>query len=189
MLMETGLNRTANCGSSFNKHLHYKEQDVDEMVNQREDLLTRAVVLSDRLNEYLQGYLEKTKELGKILNNKDEDENLLLEVIAERQTIIEQYDVLKKEYEQLLKLSAAEFEHSPKAQKDDLERKLADLQQSRKRLLKDVSQLDDNNRKMLKLLHEDYKVKLKQVNEGKLLLDTYYGPSTVREGAFIDKTE
>lgn len=159
------------------------------MVKHREDIITRATVLSDRLNKYLESYLDKTTELAKILHNTDEDGSQLLEMLADRQELIGQYDVLKREYDQLLKLSEGEILQDSKPEDKELDQKLSDLRQYRERLLTDVRQLDDNNKKVLDLQLEDHKVKLKQVKEGRLLIDTYFGPSTSPEGVFIDKRE
>ncbi|HEX3031892.1 MAG TPA: hypothetical protein VHS59_06570 [Bacillota bacterium] len=143
------------------------------------ELLPKAELLFERLNGLLEKYYQATQEIGRFLREPDEETfQPAEELLNKRQSLIADYEVLKQEYQQLLT-------HIPPADTT----KFAELQRVRDELIASIARADEENSQLLNVQFADQKTKLKQVREGKALLNAYFGVPIQNDGIFIDKRE
>lgn len=162
---------TAECGFSFTLTLV-----VIGLVEQGEqnDQYIYALDLARKLNLCLNDYYEKTQNISQLLQEQHEDDIFGLGgLINLREAIILQYNTLLKEYQSLeTTASLKEFGY---------------LEEQRNKVLGLIKELDSYNLSRVNDLYNTYKKRIKQIYNGKKIINAYNHTGPLSDGFFIDK--
>lgn len=146
------------------------------MVEQRDqnDIYIYALDLARKLNLCLNDYYEQTQNIAKVLQEQSEDDIFGLNgLINLREAVILQYNTLLKEYQSL--------EITPNSQE------LSYLEQQRHKILGLIKELDSYNLIRVNDLYKTYKNRIKEINNGKKMINAYNHAGPLTDGFFIDK--
>ena len=128
----------------------------------------------NRTIECLQNYYDKSLLIKDLLSTED-DHNIdkINELLNQREELVNQYNILKKEFELLVDQTP---DHSTKTLHDQRD-KLVDL----------IRSVDSGNIERINRLFHSHKEKVRQVNEGRKMLNAYQGTQIMSDGVFVDK--
>ena len=140
----------------------------------QQNLYSHALDLAKKLNLCLNDYYEKTQNIAKLLHEQNEDDIFSLDgLINLREAVILQYNTLLKEYRSL--------ETMPNSQELDY------LELQRSKILELIKELDSYNLSRVSDLYKTYKNRIKEINNGKKMVNAYNNTGPLSDGFFIDK--
>lgn len=139
-----------------------------------------VVSISMKLNEYLDGYYSETIIIKNLLNHED-DEEVVFKIqnnIDKRELIMNQYNIIKQQYDKLEKLVDMEQAKT-----------LNDLKLTRNQIIKKIGEIDSENMIKLNKLYNTQQSNIKKINDGKRMHNAYERKHSTPWGVFIDKKE
>lgn len=138
------------------------------------DSYTYALDLARKLSLCLNDYYEKTQNITQLLQEQNDDDIFGLDgLISLREAIILQYNTLLKEYQSL--------EITPNSQE------FGYLEEQRHKVLGLIKELDSYNLIRVNDLYSTYRDKIKEIHNGKKIINAYNHTGPLTDGFFIDK--
>ncbi len=136
--------------------------------------LDNTVDLSLLLNNLLQEYYNKTRDVN-VLLEQDSEESLkkIDQILQERETIIKQYNIIKEKSEAL----------RAEASINNLDQ----LEEKRREILGLIRAIELSNLNKSKQLFDNYKDKIRDLNTGKKAIQAYNAKGPLSDGFFVDK--
>lgn len=153
------------------------------MENRNSGAADKLLDLSVRLNKYIEDYREQSVLIQTLLTSGDEDSIFKIkDVLNHRETLIKNYDAaaLELKREQTLRADA-------NAIPAEIEQKLGSLEQERQAVFKTIKDIEDKNFKKISELYSDNRGHIKQIEEGKKLMNAYHAAPAAIDGVFFDK--
>lgn len=159
-----------------------------------DNIFEKAYKVSQGLNQLLQLYSDLTTQINTLLCSEDEEAIFRVQTALEqRDTISQQYDILKQEYTELLKVNITADNYIVGEKISWLElpegKPIRDSELVRDQRLKAIQKLDAENKAKLDVIYNEHKNKIKRINEGKKVYNAYHANQPLVDGVYIDKRE
>lgn len=143
----------------------------------------KLLELFARLNKYIEEYREQSVLIQTLLTSDDEDSIFKIkDVLNHRETLIKNYDAtaLELKREQTLR---ADGNTIP----EEIKQKISSLEQKRQAVFNSIKDIENKNFKKISDLYNDNRGRIKQIEEGKKLMNAYHSAPTATDGVFFDR--
>jgi hypothetical protein len=153
------------------------------MENENSEVADKLLEMSIKLNRYIKEYREQAVLIETFLVGDDEESLFKIkDVLNRREALIKSYDqtALELKREQTLHVNDNVISV-------EVNQKLSSLEQERQAIFNAIREIESRNMDKISNLYNDNRGHIKQIEEGKKLMNAYHTTPQVTDGMFFDR--
>lgn len=153
------------------------------MYNEASKVADKLLELSTRLKEHIEEYRVQAVLIQTLLTNEDEESIFKIkDVLDRREDLIKSYDQTALEFKREQNLYVPDG-----AMSLEISEKLSSLEKERQVIFNTIRDIESRSMIKMSELYNDNRGHIKQIEEGKKLMNAYQAAPQVTDGVFFDR--